>query len=168
MGCNNGGGCGGCGDCGTGQIRKYKYYEPYDPGLPVCPIPEDDGQGTCHVIEDMEQEVNPNKNCCTVCSGGPEDNKKNIWFQCRAPGFAGRCILDEMTYQQVYDVLLRSPSASRDLQRITKDPKLLSLAREVKLEMTDQEDAEQAAKLINANSLPYYTVMRGNTGGDIR
>jgi len=139
---------------------------PMHPGLPPCPQPFDDGSDCgCHTIEDMSVDVNPEKNCCTKCTG---DTECNIWFTLRAPGFPGRCILDELTYDQVYDVLLRNPNAARDLQRITNDPKLLSLAREVKLIAPDQQDAEAAAKRLNANSLPFYTVLRGNSDGTVR
>lgn len=138
--------------------------DPYSTGLPPCPDPEPDDCG-CHSIEDMDEPVNPNKNCCTYCTG---DTKCNIWFQLRAPGFPGRCILDELTYDEVYDVLRRNPQAAADLMRITTNPKLLALAREVKLSQTEQEDAEQAAKRLQANSLPFYTVLRGNGDGTIR
>ncbi len=136
--------------------------DPYSPGLPPCPQPEENCDCS---IEDMSEDVNPNKNCCTMCTG---DTKCNIWFTLRAPGFPGRCILDELTYDEVYDVLRRNPKAAEDLMRITNNPKLLALAREVKLSQTDQEDAEQAAKRLNANTLPFYTVMRGNMGGGVR
>lgn len=139
-------------------------HNPYDPGLPPCPQP-DEGDCECGPIEDMSADVNPNRNCCTKCTG---DTRCNVWFTLRAPGFPGRCILDELTYEDVYAVLRRNPKAADDLMRITNDPKLLSLAREVKLAQTEQEDAEQAAKRLNANSLPFYTVMRGNEDGTIR
>lgn len=140
--------------------------DPYSPGLPPCPQPiENPDDCGCPPIEDMSEDVNPDKNCCTKCTG---DTKCNIWFTLRAPGFPGRCILDELTYDEVYDVLRRNPDAAKDLMRITNDPKLLSLAREVELVMTAQEEAEKAAKRLNANSLPFYTVLRGNGDGTVR
>lgn len=140
--------------------------DPYSPGLPPCPQPVDNGEDCgCHTIEDMCEDINPNKNCCTMCTG---DTKCNVWFTLRAPGFPGRCILDEITYDEVYEVLRRNPKAADDLMRITNNPKLLALAREVKLTQTDQDDAEQAAKRLDANSLPFYTVMKGNGDGTIR
>ena len=114
---------------------------------------------------EMTDEVNPNKNECTVCTG---DIRNNIWFVPRAPGYPGRCILDELTYDDVYMTLLRSPVAAKDLARITSDPKLQALAREVKLMVPPQQDDEVAAARINANTLPFYTVLRGNTDGTIR
>lgn len=139
---------------------------PFSTGLPNCPVPEDDGSDCgCHAIGDMAEDVNPNKNCCTKCTGATESN---IWFQLRAPGFPGRCILDEMTYDQVYEVLLRNPVAARDLMKITNDPKLLSLAREVKLIQTDQDESEKVQKRLDANSLPFYKVLRGNGDGTVR
>lgn len=140
-------------------------HNPYDPGLPPCPQLVDESDCGCQTIEDMQECVNPDKNCCTKCTG---DTKCNIWFTLRAPGFPGRCVLDEMTYDEVFDVLRRNPNAADDLMRITNDPKLLSLAREVKLSQTDQDDAEQAAKRLNQNTLPYYTVLRGNSDGTVR
>lgn len=136
--------------------------DPYSTGLPPCP--DENPDCGCDGVE-LSQDVNPNKNCCTKCTG---DTKCNIWFQLRAPGYPGRCILDELTYDQVYEVLRRNPNAARDLMRITTDPKLLSLAREVKLTESPQDDDARAEKLIDKNTLPYYTVMKGNTGGDIR
>lgn len=114
---------------------------------------------------EMSDDVNPFKNKCSMCTG---DTKDNVWFQLRAPGFAGRCILDELTYDQVYDVLRRNPQAAKDLMRITTNPKLLSLAREVKLIKTDQQDDEEAARRLQANTLPYYTLHKGNTDGTVR
>lgn len=140
-------------------------HNPYDPGLPPCPQPVDEGDCGRHEIGDMAEDINPNKNCCTMCTG---DTKCNVWFTLRAPGFPGRCILDEITYDEVYDVLRRNPQAADDLMRITNNPKLLALAREVKLSQTDQDDAEQAAKRLNSNSLPFYTVLRGNGDGTVR
>jgi hypothetical protein len=113
---------------------------------------------------DMQQKVNPNKNKCTVCTG---DTSNNIWFVPRAPGFPGRCILDELTYDDVYTVLQRNPNASRDLQRVTSQPTLLRLAREVPLVKDPIEDDQAAADRINANTLPFYTIMRGNIDGSV-
>ena len=113
---------------------------------------------------DFDEDVNPNKNECTTCTG---DTRNNIWFVPRAPGFPGRCVLDELTYDGVYTVLLRNPNAARDLARVTSEPKLQALAREVKLVVDSKEDGEASAKLLNANSLPFYTVLRGNSDGSI-
>jgi len=76
----------------------------------------------------MENLVNPNKNCCTLCSGDIE--RPNVWFQKKPEYFhqgVGRCILDELTFAEVYTVLLRNPDAKRDLLRITHDPDLIEI-----------------------------------------
>jgi hypothetical protein len=112
----------------------------------------------------MSDAVNKHPQECTVCTG---DTSDNIWFVPRAPGYPGRCILDEINYDDVYTVLLRVPCAAKDLARITNNPVLLALSREVKLIKDPIEDSEAAAKRINANTLPFYTVFKGNMGGDI-
>lgn len=118
----------------------------------------------CQTAVNLQNKVNPSKNTCTVCTG---DTSNNIWFVPNAPGYPGRCILDELTYDDVYTVLQRNPNASRDLQRVTSQPTLLRLAREVKLVQDPIEDNQAAADRINANTLPYYTVMHGNQDGSI-
>jgi hypothetical protein len=114
---------------------------------------------------DLNEDVNPNKNYCTVCDGNTENN---IWATDRAPGFPRRCILDELTYNDVYWVLLRNPKAAGDLKKITTNPTLLSLANEVKLLERPFDDAEKTAKRLNGGAPPFYTVMKGNTDGTIR
>ncbi len=114
----------------------------------------------------METQVNPNKNCCTMCSG---DTKHNIWFQPGPPGFPGRCILDELSYGQVWAVLIRSPYAKKDLLRITHYPPLVAMANQSQL-IQDPLDADQrATSIINdRNTLPFYTLFHGNIDGSIR
>jgi len=106
----------------------------------------------------MDEDVNPNKNCCTVCTG---DRTNNIWY------VNGKCKLDELTYEQVWMVLLRSPDAKRDLQRITSDPVLLTLANNTQLITDEIEDDRQAAKRIDGKGLPYYQLFRGNIDGSV-
>ena len=113
---------------------------------------------------DLTAPVNPDKNECTVCT---LDTSDNLWFLPRAPGYPGRCVLDELTYDDVYQVLLRNPNAAADLARITDDCKLLALSREVKVEQDPLEDDKRFADNINRNTLPYYTQFAGNVGGDI-
>lgn len=113
---------------------------------------------------DLTAPVNPCKNECTVCT---RDTSDNLWFQPQAPGYPGRCILDELTYDDVYQVLLRNPNAAPDLMRITDDQNLLSLARVVKVEQDPIEDDKKFADRINANTLPFYTVLAGNIDGSI-
>jgi hypothetical protein len=70
--------------------------------------------------------VNPDAAHCTLCTG---DTSNNIFFVPRAPGFPGRCVLDELTFEQVESVLQRVPCAKKDLMRITDDPILLAMAQ---------------------------------------
>ena len=118
----------------------------------------------------MQNMVNPNKNCCTLCSGDIET--PNVWFQKKPEYFnqgVGRCILDELTFGEVYTVLLRNPDAKRDLLRITHDPDLIALANNSRL-IRDPLDADQrVTNIINKgkNALPVYTLFNGNMDGSI-
>ena len=111
----------------------------------------------------MGARVNLDPNFCTVCDG---DTSNNIWFQPGPPGYPGKCKLDLMTYGQVHRVLQRVPCAKRDLLRITTDQCLIRLANTTPLIVPPQEDNRVAQQRLLRNSLPYYTVLRGNTGGD--
>lgn len=111
----------------------------------------------------MEARVNLDPNYCSVCDG---DTSNNIWFQPGPPGYPGKCKLDLMTYGQVHRVLQRVPCAKRDLLRITTDQCLVRLANSTPLIVPDQEDNRIAQQRLLRNSLPYYTVLRGNVGGD--
>jgi len=106
----------------------------------------------------MDEDVNPNKNCCTTCTG---DKTDNIWY------VNGKCKLDELTYEQVWTVLLRNPSAKKDLQRITSDPVLLSLANTTDLIQDDLDGDQAAANRINGDTLPYYKMIKGNIDGSV-
>lgn len=109
--------------------------------------------------------VNPNPNQCTLCTG---DTSNNMFFVPRAPGYPWRCVLDEMTYDQVSYVLERIPGAKEDLIRITDDPILLKMARDSELIESPIDDNERVRKRLNSNSLPMYTVLRGNIDGSVR
>ena len=116
----------------------------------------------------FENDVNPFRGHCTLCTG---DTVHNIWYQPPPPGFKGpgRCILDELTFQEVYFVLLRNPSAKKDLLRITHDPDLISLANQSSLVQDPLEADLRATNLINKgpHSLPVYTLFHGNLDGSI-
>lgn len=118
----------------------------------------------------MHNMVNPNKNCCTLCSG--DITTPNVWFTPPPDGFTqgvGRCILDELTFGEVYTVLVRNPDAKKDLLRITNDPDMVALANQSQL-IQDPLDADvRATNLINKgpNSLPVYTQFYGNNDGSI-
>jgi hypothetical protein len=131
-------------------------------GLPICLPPLD--CPPCSQL-DLSIDVNPEKNCCTKCSGDPNNN---IWFEIR-PGRPGRCILDELTYEQVWLVLLRNPNAKKDLLKITTDATLIQLANNVNLEVDELDDDQKVENMINKQgTLPYYTLFRGNIDGSIR
>lgn len=102
-----------------------------------------------------------NKTLESLCTG---NKVNNIWYQC------GQCKLDNLTFEQVEFVLQRNPDAKKDLMRITSDPDLLELARDTKLMADPLEDNKVPYDLINnpKTTLPYYTIMRGNTDGSIR
>ncbi len=115
----------------------------------------------------MSDDVNPERGSgkCTVCDG---DKTDNIWFQPGPPGFPGRCILDELTFEQVYYVLQRVPQAKPDLLRITSDPVLIQLANDSRLVTDEIESNQKAADMINKQgTLPFYTLMRGVIDGSI-
>jgi hypothetical protein len=132
-------------------------------GLPPCP-PYDPCDACGHI--ELSENVNPCRGKCTV--GDLHDVKDNIWFQPQAPGAIGRCILDEMTYEQVYLVLERYPLAKRDMYRITTNPHLIRLANTVQLMVNEHEDNQIVVDRFNRGTLPYYTLFRGNTDGTPR
>jgi len=112
-------------------------------------------------IEDMDADCNPNKNC-SLCTG---DATNNVWSVPRAPGYPNRCVLDELTYRQVYDILRRVPEAKADLFRITTDRCLIRLAETTKLDELEQVDDERLANKVNDQTLLYWQKFRGNLSG---
>lgn len=112
---------------------------------------------------DMEAPVNPQSPYCTVCTG----NTNNNIFFIVSPAGVGQCRLDQMTYGQVVRVLAHYPGAGQQLIAITDDPTLHSLANTVGLVIDPIEDDDKARKRIDANSLPYFTLIRGNVDGSI-
>ena len=111
---------------------------------------------------DPDDPVNPNPNSCTLCTG---DTSNNVFFTPRAPGYPGRCVLDELSYEQVARTIMKVPGAKEDLMRITDDPRLLTLARESRLIEDPIDEDERMRKKLHENSLPFYTVFRGSMGG---
>jgi hypothetical protein len=142
-------GCAKCGQdpCGCG------------PCLGCGGIPCSCGRHAC-----FSDPVNLNPNGCTVCTG---DTSNNIWVQPGPPGYPGKCKLDLLTYEQVYCVLQRVPCAKADLLKITSDQCLVNLANSTQLVVPEKEDNAIAASRLMRNSLPYYTVFRGNTDGTV-
>jgi len=116
----------------------------------------------CGIPMDMQDVVNANPYSSTVCD---RNTSNNIWFQSDQPGFPGRCKLDLLTYSQVHRVLQRVPRAKRDLLNITTNQNLIRLANTTPIIIPPQEDNLKAQRSILKNSLPYYTVLKGNTDG---
>lgn len=139
-----------CSTCGSGPCGC-------QPAPPCDPCQD----SLCFV--DVCQPVNPEPNCTTKCN---LNRTNNMWFVPDNPGFDCKCKLDNMTYGQVIRVLETVPYSAKQLMAITDDQCLLMLARTVKIIVPEQEDDAIAEKRINRNTLPYYTVFRGNTGGD--
>lgn len=109
---------------------------------------------------DIEDNVNDNYQTCTVCTG---DTRDNIFF------VNGQCRLDQLTYGQVIVILKKIPGAADQLRRITSDPTLLRLADETTHLAKDEAEEQAAHDRINKNNtLPFYTVFRGNTDGTVR
>jgi hypothetical protein len=108
--------------------------------------------------------VNPDPNNCTVCNG---DTECNIWWEPGPPGFPGKCKLDHLTYEDVYWILSKVPQAKADLLRITTDECLIRLANTTKLIVPEKEANQLVAKRLHKNSLPYYTLFKGNVDGTV-
>lgn len=108
---------------------------------------------------DMTWQCNQDRQNQTMCDLRPPGD--NIWYQ------TNLCRLDELTYADVAYILSRNPKAKSDLYKITTDPNLLALANTVRLLPDPKADGEIAARRINnpAQTLPFYTLFRGNTGG---
>lgn len=107
-----------------------------------------------------------NINMCDPCRQGVEslctgDIANNIWYQ------NGKCLLDNLRYEQVEFVLQRNPNAKPDLLRVTDDPTLLQIARESSLVISDIQDNLTPYRVINnpKQTLPFYYVFRGNIDG---
>ena len=112
---------------------------------------------------DPDSPVNPDPAHFTVCTG---DRVDNMFFVERAPGLPGRAILDEMTYDQVHNVLLTIRGAKEALLRITDDPTLIAMANETKLLVGQVDEGDRTQHKFMQGTLPYYT-MRGNWDGHL-
>lgn len=90
----------------------------------------------------------------TLCDA---DTTNNEWFT------GGVCLLDQMTPSQVTFVLQKNPKAREDLKRVTTCTELHELVDSVPLlDTKEEEDKLQSSMNNNANSLPFYTLFRGN------
>lgn len=110
----------------------------------------------------MSDNVNNNPYHTTVWTKG---GLPNMWLRSTTVGISTP--LDLMTYEQVYEILIRVPKAKEQLYEITDDPCLIALANSSKLITPEHEEHEAVGKLFNKNSLPFYTLMRGNIDGSI-
>lgn len=119
----------------------------------------------------------PRDPCYNVCDDDPVnrtpyettvanlDRSNNMFWREGPPGFPGSSPLDLMTYGQVAYILRRNPRAKADLLRITDDRCLVLLANSIALSIPDDVDNQIAVDRLQANSLPFYTVFKGNPGG---
>lgn len=111
----------------------------------------------------LTEKVNPYPNDCTMCNLVTACNM----FYIEQPGYEGRCILDEMTFEDVLRILSRNPAAREHMLRITSDPCLVKMAQLTDVVIPIAEQDQAFMRRIN-NSIPFYTLFRGNMGGDIR
>lgn len=103
----------------------------------------------------------PEPACCTYCDG---DRKNNVWVEgvTDEDGNGGICMLDTMTEAQVIGVLQVNERAREDLLRVTSNPILLDLANKIPRMSTKEEgDKLQTEMNRNADSIPFYSVFRG-------
>jgi hypothetical protein len=71
-------------------------------------------------------------------------------------------MLDTMKECQIIDMVSRNDRARADLLRVTTDPYLQELARTVpRLSSEEPADVEQSAINKNAESIPFYTIFKG-------
>jgi hypothetical protein len=90
----------------------------------------------------------------TLCNGNTENN---LWIE------DGVCVLDNLYPDQIIYILERDERARLDLKRVTTCAELLCLADTTpRLPTTEEEDQVQSRMNNNPNSLPYYTLFRGN------
>jgi hypothetical protein len=88
----------------------------------------------------------------------------NVWMERdgNLPDAPGICLLDTMDECQIIDVVSRQPRARADLLRVTSDPHLRELAVTTPQLGTDEsEDKEMSDINRNSESIPFYTIFRG-------
>jgi len=90
----------------------------------------------------------------SLCDG---DTTNNCWFE------EGVCLLDTMSKQQVVYTIQRNPKARQDLAKVTTCEPILQLLKDVPLLGTTQEDDAQQRRFNQVDSLPFYTLYKGNT-----
>lgn len=131
-----------------------------------CPSPICDPDPQCRLLwceqASLCEKVNPFPNTCTLCNLNVECN---IFYEDYPSG--GRCILDEMTFEQVITILSRNPHAKEHMLKITSDPCLIKLANQISLVTPLQEQNLSLMRRLN-ESIPFYTLYKGNINGTDR
>lgn len=106
----------------------------------------------------------------SLCNG---DRTDNMFWRLGAPGYPGKCILDEMNFGQLQRILSRNPLAQEHLARITDSPIIRKFASETPMTMSEADDSQQFSDRINkkdgrgADTLPFYTVFKGTFYGSL-
>jgi hypothetical protein len=93
------------------------------------------------------------------------DRTNNVWVEgvVDENGEGGICLLDTMTESQIIYSLQRDETARADLLRVTSDPHLVELANTIpRLPTVEEGDKLQTSMNRNAQSLPFYTLFKGN------
>ena len=94
------------------------------------------------------------------------DCRNNIWYQPDVIGYDCKCLLDNLTYDQITEVLQKNPNAAADLKKITSHPTLLMMANKATLVMSEIDDNRVVANRLNRGAcMSFYTVFRGNMNG---
>jgi len=89
------------------------------------------------------------------------DRRCNVWVEgADANGAGGICLLDTFDECQVVNSLQKSQRAKDDLLKVTSNEYLRNLANTVPLLPTANE-GDQLQKELNQNSIPFYSVFRG-------
>lgn len=96
----------------------------------------------------------PEPGTFTLCDG---DRTNNRWVE------NGVCLLDNLDASQIVFIIERDEDARADLKRVTTCEEILCLANTVpRLPTYREEDKLQSAFNNTPNSLPFYTLFRGN------
>lgn len=88
--------------------------------------------------------------------------KCNVWVEgvVDENGNGGICLLDTMEEYQVINSLQRSQKAKDDLLKVTSNEYLRNLARTIPL-LPGINEGDELQKELNQNSIPFYSVFRG-------
>lgn len=90
------------------------------------------------------------------------NRKCNVWVEgvVDENGQGGICLLDTMEECQVINSLQRSQRAKDDLLKVTSNEYLRNLALTVPL-LPGINEGDELQKELNQNSIPFYTLFRG-------